>query len=257
MVAAIVNRGVSLANSLSNYPPLKQIKTTSAFVVEKIEGIIRAFFQFFESFHHPSSHETRLRSQERDKVRSKPWSKLLDAAYFHHNDTLVTLLRTNNPNMHDCDGSTALHAASISGNLAAIPILLHAGADINAKDMRGQAPIHLAARNGHTAIVNFFATRGANIDLPDMRGKTPLRCAAKYGHLDAVSSLIALGANKEAQDAKRQTPYFVACLQGRMHVAHYLQALGANRELVNIDGKKADQVMGRAGLRAFVRYCLS
>lgn len=235
-----------------------QVKGCLSKAVRSAYQLPFAVSDFFKSFHQLSDQDTTAKSKEHDKVRYKPWSKFLDAAYFLHQiDRLRRLLPSNDPNFKDIDGATALHAAALSGNIVAIHLLVAAGADIEAKEMRGQTPIHFAARRGHLAAVNLLATLGADVDSADNRGKTPLRTAAKYGHLSLVSSVIALGANVNAQDAKKQNPYFVACLQGRMQVAQYLRDLKAETNIVNRDGKKADDVMGKAGFCAYMRYLFS
>lgn len=59
-------------------------------------------------------------------------------------------------------------------SLAAIPLLLKAGADINAHAADGQTALHSAAQKGWNKVVSFLVENGASLDAKDGRGRTAL-----------------------------------------------------------------------------------
>lgn len=61
--------------------------------------------------------------------------------------------------------ATPLHWATRQGHLAAVVLLMAAGADPTLRDAEGCSCIHLAAQFGHTALVAYFIARGISPDL--------------------------------------------------------------------------------------------
>ncbi len=59
-------------------------------------------------------------------------------------------------NAKDITGGTALHAASYSGNIECVELLLKYGADMAASDKSGATPILVAKNNKHQQIVEFL-----------------------------------------------------------------------------------------------------
>jgi uncharacterized protein len=59
-------------------------------------------------------------------------------------------------------------------SLAAIPLLLKAGANINAHATDGQTALHSAAQKGWNEVVRFLVENGAALDAKDARGRTAL-----------------------------------------------------------------------------------
>ena len=61
--------------------------------------------------------------------------------------------------------------------VAAIELLLEAGADVNAPDVRGQTPIFGAIMWGWNDVVKYLAAHGARLDVKDARGMTVIDAA--------------------------------------------------------------------------------
>ena len=59
-------------------------------------------------------------------------------------------------------------------SLAAIPLLLKAGANVNAEATDGQTAVHAAAQKGWTQVVKLLVENGASPNAKDKRGRTPL-----------------------------------------------------------------------------------
>ena len=71
------------------------------------------------------------------------------------------------------------HATNYNGDDFAIPkILLHNGADINAKGFNGNTPLHFAAMlDWNPKYAHFLMRNGASLKMKNNDGMTPLECA--------------------------------------------------------------------------------
>ncbi|XP_014220984.1 uncharacterized protein LOC106648546 [Trichogramma pretiosum] len=137
----------------------------------------------------------------------------------------------NNPrkNYPDRFGFTYLHGACMTGNIAAVNLLLNqAGVDVNI-DTYSCSPLHLAVRYRHEDVVKLLLEKGADPNKQDEELATPLHALARLSLCDCVSSnsfcdrrrpcdeiirlLVNYGANVEARDCHRDTP-----LQSAMRV---------------------------------------
>lgn len=223
-------------------------------LISRIRNITEEWRAFRASFVLPSSLETKKRSRQHNKTRRISWPDLHYAAYRGRIYYVETLLQKNSVNMSDCEKVTPLHCAIMGGNPNMILSLIAAGADIHAADFRGQTPLYWAAYFGNSFAVQLLIKLRADVNRADRRGKTPLRAAVKYGSLSAAALLLASGANINVQDSKKQTPYFVASLHGRIAPMNLLRAFGADPWQVNVDGKTAYEVAGRASLWTYLRY---
>ena len=121
-------------------------------------------------------------------------------------------------------GLTALEFAARQGCVDCVPVLLQAGADINAADPDGITPLLSAIINGHYDVANLLLEKGANPNVADRTGRTPLFSAVDFHtmpasnrpspkeidnestSLEVVKTLLAKGADVNAQ-LKQQQPY--------------------------------------------------
>jgi ankyrin repeat protein len=95
---------------------------------------------------------------------------------------------------------TPLHLAAISGDAALIPILIRAGAEVEAEIRPSwRTPLFCAAEHGHTDCIYALVAGGAAVDRPCHINKkesiTPLIAAVERGHASAVTALLELGAD--------------------------------------------------------------
>jgi hypothetical protein len=90
-------------------------------------------------------------------------------------------------------GTTALHLAALSRQLAVMQWLVVQGADINAKNSNGRTTFHSAAHNGQLAAIQRLAAQGADIHTKDRHGGTTLHAAACGGHVAVGARLVEQG----------------------------------------------------------------
>lgn len=179
-----------------------------------------------------------------------------------------------NPNVRDeSTGSTAIIAAASQGNLEIVKVLLHGGADVNAKDIGGYTAVLRALENKHdeladmllaqpridlntqgangaTVLMTFvwkqredvvkaLLERGADPKLADADGDTALHGAAQRGNPKLAEMLLAKGANPNAKNKVGGTPLMWAGTYGHQDVARVLLEKGADATLKDEDGMTA------------------
>jgi ankyrin repeat protein len=141
------------------------------------------------------------------------------------------------------DGETPLMAASRSGRIDAVRLLLEAGADVNARDTyQRQTALMWAAAEGHTAVVQALLAAGAdpnvqghittlverkNADHPT-GGFTALMFAARNGHEAVAKALITAGGDPNLKNGDGATALIVAIVNDRFDLAKSLVDLGAD-----------------------------
>jgi len=173
----------------------------------------------------------------------------------------ATIDRTTNQG----NQGNALHRAATWGRLETVELLLHHGANINARDQDGQTALARAALAGKTEVVRLLTINGADVNTVDRWGDTPLifslhhsteisrllleagatatidrlnskrdgggnalHLAAVWGRLEAVELLLHHGANINARDQNGQIALARAALAGQIKVVRLL-----TRELQN------------------------
>ena len=82
-------------------------------------------------------------------------------------------LNQKDPNLQG-QGASALHIASIFGQLEIVELLIQAGVDLNQADREGSTPVHAAAFFCHEKILLSLLNAGAAPTQPDNTGTTPL-----------------------------------------------------------------------------------
>jgi ankyrin repeat protein len=102
-------------------------------------------------------------------------------------------------------GITPLSLAAENGNAEIVAVLLKAGADAKAVTPGGQTLLMTAARSGNAEIVKMFLDRGNDPNATEKtNGETALMWAASQNHPEAVKALLARGADANARSTAYQ-----------------------------------------------------
>ncbi|MFZ1756334.1 MAG: sigma-70 family RNA polymerase sigma factor [Caldilineaceae bacterium] len=124
-------------------------------------------------------------------------------------------------------GTTALHWAAATGDLALLTFLLDTGAERNAADQGGEMPLHLAVRMGETGAVRRLLDAGADVNASTKNGMTPLHHAALKAKPSMVELLVAHGAQVNSRDSAGHSPADWAARKGRGEIVDLLVGYGA------------------------------
>ena len=99
-----------------------------------------------------------------------------------------------------------LAEAIVTGDMVATDRLLDSGAMPNQADPKfGLTPLGWASLTGNTAAITLLLDRGANLHAVDSEGNTPLHKAAYFGHAATVRLLLDRGADPLARNKSGQT----------------------------------------------------
>ena len=165
-------------------------------------------------------------------------------------EELVERLVLDQSELSDFDekGWTALHAASVSGKLKVVKILLAKPPRFNpnATDNVGRTPLLLAAENGYDDIVDFLIDSGAdpNYRHPESLMST-LDQAIKYDRSSTLQLLLLKGADPNKPNSMGLTPLVWACTRPEM--VRILLAHSADPSILTSQGITALHFAARGG----------
>jgi uncharacterized protein len=108
---------------------------------------------------------------------------------------LVPALFANDP-----DGTTPLHYAVRSRNLAEVRVLLAKHIPANAENRYGVTPLGLAVEQGNLDIVNALIAAGADVNHALPEGETVLMTAARTGNVPVLQALLKKDARVDVRD---------------------------------------------------------
>ena len=158
-------------------------------------------------------------------------------------------------NAVDGAGSTALIHAAGRGSLAAMAMLLTAGADVHARNRRGATALTWALSD--PAKVRLLVERGAAVNDKTSEGRVPLHIAAQQpGGAEVLELLLAGGANPNVADVAGMTPVHIAATTGSEALLRALIAAGGNVNAVSGNGSTPLILAAGSGANGAVRLLL-
>jgi hypothetical protein len=122
---------------------------------------------------------------------------------------------------------TPLHAASHSGHVDTVRMLLDHGARPNARVNEWKSPLYRAYRGNHLKVMRLLLERGADVDVPDGALGTLLHDSSHLGQVEVVRLLLLHEPNLNARGFEQSTPLFFASLFGHTKVVQLLLEHGA------------------------------
>ncbi|ETW09503.1 hypothetical protein H310_00071 [Aphanomyces invadans] len=177
---------------------------------------------------------------------------LLQAARSGNTSNLQSLLSqpgssSNSPRLADAYNVSALHHACIGGSVAAVQLLLAAGAHVDALDLGSQTPLHYACMAPSVDCVQELVSAAAHTLAVNEGGSTPLHMACFAGSTECMEVLLTATATTDASgkyvfhgvngiNKSGRTPLHVACRYGHGDCAMYLMAAGADVNVMDHKG---------------------
>jgi hypothetical protein len=152
-----------------------------------------------------------------------------------------------------------LCGAAMFGYVAEIERQIAAGADPNAfEGTANGSPLQRAAEYGHVAAIAVLLKAGARVDGVSISGWTPLLSAAYGGRTAAVDALVAAGADVHHADEDGDTALHDASLCGELDAARVLLEGGAKTDVRNKEGKRPIDVVRAPLARSWwLRDCVT
>ncbi|XP_045102813.1 histone-lysine N-methyltransferase EHMT1-like isoform X2 [Portunus trituberculatus] len=155
---------------------------------------------------------------------------------------LVTGLSPN-VKVKECGSQTGLHVAAAFGSLAALHILVMAGATIDMTDTQLMTPLMIAITKEQNDVVHYLVQAGASLMAKTQDGMTCLHLAAKCGNLTACQHILESGRlTRHAinmQDEGGWTPLVWASENKFTFVVKFLLDRGGNPQLCDVEQNTA------------------
>ncbi|XP_072287694.1 inversin [Pyxicephalus adspersus] len=178
----------------------------------------------------------------RDEADLEGRTAFMWAAGKGSDETLKVMLELDSEleiNRTDKYGGTALHAASLSGHISTIRIILQHGAQVDAADVMKHTPLFRACEMGHREVIYTLVEGGAKVHLVDKDGRSPLHWAALGGNANVCQILIENNINPNAQDYEGRTPLQCAAYGGYIGCMEVLMENKADPNIQDKNGRTA------------------
>lgn len=132
--------------------------------------------------------------------------------------------------LEDSNGRTALHCCASSTNCA---LLLERGAVIDHADKEGLTALHMASLSGDVEIVRVLLQHKPTLDSVAANCGTALHCAVTKGSMDVAMALIEAGASIDQPDKSGNTSSHLAVRMARTSILRMLMRHGADLSICN------------------------
>ena len=150
------------------------------------------------------------------------------------------------------DKMTGLMMAADGGNIPILKMTLAKRPDVNAADAAGMTALMQASRRGRTEAARLLLNAGANPNCADAAGRTPLMYAALNGYAETAALLLSRGATVNAKDKAGDTALILAArYSGEPKVAAVLTGKGADASIRDARSRTAAEIARSRGHNAF------
>ncbi|XP_041844908.1 inversin isoform X2 [Melanotaenia boesemani] len=153
--------------------------------------------------------------------------------------TMLALTPNIDINMADKYGGTALHAASLSGHVSTVKLLLEKGAMVDSLDVMKHTPLFRACEMGYRDVILTLIKGTARVDLVDVDGHTALHWAALGGNAEVCQILMENGISPNVQDHAGRTPLQCAAYGGYITCMAVLMENNADPNIQDKEGRTA------------------
>ncbi|XP_068180673.1 inversin isoform X2 [Antennarius striatus] len=153
--------------------------------------------------------------------------------------TMLTHIPHIDINMADKYGGTALHAASLSGHVSTVKLLLERGAMVDSLDVMKHTALFRACEMGHRDVILTLIKGSARVDLVDVDGHTALHWAALGGNAEVCQILMENGISPNVQDQAGRTPLQCAAYGGYITCMAVLMENNADPNIQDKEGRTA------------------
>ncbi|XP_008430853.1 inversin isoform X2 [Poecilia reticulata] len=153
--------------------------------------------------------------------------------------TMLTLVPRIDINMADKYGGTALHAASLSGHVSTVKLLLEKGATVDSLDVMKHTPLFRACEMGYRDVILTLIKGSACPELVDVDGHTALHWAALGGNAEVCQILMENGISPNVQDHAGRTPLQCAAYGGYITCMAVLMENNADPNIQDKEGRTA------------------
>uniref|UniRef100_A0A8C2MQ35 Ankyrin repeat domain 6 n=1 Tax=Cricetulus griseus TaxID=10029 RepID=A0A8C2MQ35_CRIGR len=128
---------------------------------------------------------------------------------------------------------TALHRATVVGNIEIITALIREGCALDRQDKAGNTALHLACQNSRSQSTRVLLLGGSRADLKNNAGDTCLHVAARYNHLSIIKLLLSAFCSVHEKNQAGDTALHVAAALNHKKVVKILLEAGADTTIVN------------------------
>ncbi|XP_071325597.1 inversin isoform X2 [Trachinotus anak] len=153
--------------------------------------------------------------------------------------TMLALTPHIDINMADKYGGTALHAASLSGHVSTVKLLLEKRAMVDSLDVMKHTPLFRACEMGHRDVILTLIKGSTQVDLVDVDGHTALHWAALGGNAEVCQILMENGISPNVQDQAGRTPLQCAAYGGYITCMAVLMENNADPNIQDKEGRTA------------------
>jgi ankyrin repeat protein len=151
----------------------------------------------------------------------------------------LTIVHSEDVNLAESNGSTALIGATLSKRPDTVRQLLQAGASRDSRNSMGNTALTIAGHFGFDDCLEELVNAQASLDILGKDGKTAIMRASSQGHESCVRRLASSGASLDRYSADGDTALILASYHGFDECVKALIDAKVSLDLLDKDGKTA------------------